>query len=74
VAVQLSAHEFYAQVALSDGDPTRAIEFASRVAFNELGLAGSSSYSTYLYPVYVRAEALLAQHRAERLPQQFQKY
>jgi ATP/maltotriose-dependent transcriptional regulator MalT len=39
----------------------------------ELGLAGTSSYSTYLYPVYVRAEALLAQHQGGAAAAEFQK-
>jgi serine/threonine protein kinase/Flp pilus assembly protein TadD len=63
----------YAQVALSDGDPSRAIEFLRAASPYELGLAGSSSYSTYLYPVYVRAEALLAQHQGGAAAAEFQK-
>jgi serine/threonine protein kinase/tetratricopeptide (TPR) repeat protein len=63
----------YAQVALSDGDPARAIEFLRAASPYELGLAGSSSYSTYLYPVYVRAEALLAEHQGGAAAAEFQK-
>src|SRR6266446_4232059 len=63
----------YAQVALGDGDPARAIEFLRAASPYELGLAGSSSYSTYLYPVYVRAEALLAQHQGGAAAAEFQK-
>jgi eukaryotic-like serine/threonine-protein kinase len=63
----------YAQVALNDGDPSRAIEFLRAASPYELGLAGSSSYSTYLYPVYVRGQALLAQHQGGAAAAAFQK-
>jgi ATP/maltotriose-dependent transcriptional regulator MalT len=63
----------YAQVALNDGDPSRAIELLRAAAPYELGLAGDSNYSTYLYPVYVRGQALLAQHQGEAAAAEFQK-
>jgi eukaryotic-like serine/threonine-protein kinase len=63
----------YAQVALNDGDPSRAIEFLRSASPYELALAGSSSYSTYLYPVYVRGQALLAQHQGGAAASEFQK-
>jgi hypothetical protein len=52
-----------AQVALKDGNPTRAIEFVRAATPYELGLAASSNYSTYLYPVFVRGQAFLAEHQ-----------
>ncbi len=63
----------YAQIALYDGDPARAIEFLRAAIPYELGLAGSSSYSTYLYPVYVRGQALLADHQGGAAAAEFQK-
>jgi serine/threonine protein kinase/tetratricopeptide (TPR) repeat protein len=63
----------YAQIALYDGDPSRAIEFLRAAAPYELGLAGDSNYSTYLYPVYVRGQALLAQHQGAAAAAEFQK-
>jgi hypothetical protein len=63
----------YAQIALYDGDPARAIEFLRAAIPYELGLAGSSSYSTYMYPVYVRGQALLADHQGGAAAAEFQK-
>jgi outer membrane protein assembly factor BamD (BamD/ComL family) len=63
----------YAQIALNDADPARAIEVLRAAGPYELGLAGSSSYSTYLYPVYVRGQALLAQHQGGTAAAEFQK-
>jgi tetratricopeptide (TPR) repeat protein len=63
----------YAQIALYDGDPARAIEFLRAASAYELGLAGSSNYSTYLYPVYVRGQALLALHQGAAAATEFQK-
>jgi Flp pilus assembly protein TadD/predicted Ser/Thr protein kinase len=63
----------YGQIALSDGDPARAIELLRAASPYELGLVGSSSYSTYLYPVYVRGQALLAQHQGAAAAAEFQK-
>jgi tetratricopeptide (TPR) repeat protein len=63
----------YAQIALYDGEPARAIEFLRVAASYELGLAGSSNYSTYLYPVYVRGQAYLASHQGAAAAAEFQK-
>jgi tetratricopeptide (TPR) repeat protein len=63
----------YAQSALSDGDPSRAIEFLRTASPYELGLAASSNYSTYLYPVYVRGLAFLAQHQGGAAAAEFEK-
>ena len=50
----------YAAIALDDGDPARAIEFLKVATNVELGLAGCTTYSTYMYPVCVRGLAYLA--------------
>jgi tetratricopeptide (TPR) repeat protein/predicted Ser/Thr protein kinase len=63
----------YAQIALDDRDPSRAIEFLKAAAPYELGLAGSSTYSTYLYPIYVRGQAFLAAHDGAAAAAEFQK-
>jgi ATP/maltotriose-dependent transcriptional regulator MalT len=39
----------------------------------ELGLAGTSNFSTYLYPVYVRGQAYLAAHQGAPASVEFQK-
>jgi len=63
----------YAQIALFDGDAARAIEFLRVASPYELGLAATSNYSTYMYPVYVRGQALLAQHQGAAAATEFQK-
>jgi len=63
----------YAQIALNDGDPARAIEFLRAATPYELGLAGTSNFSTYLYPVYVRGQAYLAAHQGAAATAEFQK-
>jgi tetratricopeptide (TPR) repeat protein len=63
----------YAQIALDDGDPARAIEFLKTASSYEFGLAGSSTYSTYLYPVYVRGQAYLAAKNGAAAAAEFQK-
>jgi tetratricopeptide (TPR) repeat protein len=63
----------YAQIALNDGNPARAIEFLGAAAPYELGLAATSNYSTALYPVFIRGQALLATHDAVAAAGEFQK-
>jgi len=63
----------YAQIALFDGDSVRAIEFLRAASPYELGIAASSNYSTYMYPVYIRGQALLAQHQGRAAAAEFQK-
>jgi tetratricopeptide (TPR) repeat protein len=63
----------YAQIALNDSDPSRAIEFLRAAMPYELGLAGTSNYSTYLYPVFVRGQAYLAAHQGALAAVEFQK-
>jgi tetratricopeptide (TPR) repeat protein len=63
----------YAQIALNDGNPSRAIEFLGAAAPYELGLAETSNYSTAMYPIYTRGQALLATHDAVAAAAEFQK-
>src|SRR6266404_1201296 len=63
----------YAQIALFDGSAERAAELLRGASPYELGLATSSNYSTYVYPVYVRGQALLAQHQGAAAATEFQK-
>jgi serine/threonine protein kinase/tetratricopeptide (TPR) repeat protein len=63
----------YAQIALNDGDPQNALEFLRAATSYELGLAGTSNFSTYLYPVYVRGQAYLAAHQGAPASVEFQK-
>jgi tetratricopeptide (TPR) repeat protein len=63
----------YAQIALNDGDAARAIEFLRAATPYELGLAGTSNFSTYLYPVYVRGQSYLAAHQGAAAAAEFQK-
>ncbi len=63
----------YAQIALIDGDPARAIEFLKTTSAYELGIAASSNFSDYMYPVYVRGQAYLAAHQGEAAAGEFQK-
>ena len=63
----------YAAIALDDGDPARAIEFLKAASADELGLAGGTNYSTYLYPVYLRGLAYLAAKQGDAAAAEFQK-
>src|SRR5262245_24899754 len=63
----------YAAIALDGGDPARAIEFLKSASADELGLAGGTSYSTYMYPVYVRGLAYLAAQQGDAAAAEFQK-
>ena len=63
----------YAAIALDDGDPTRAIEFLKVATPGELGLAGGTSYSTYMYPVYMRGLAYLSAKQGDAAAAEFQK-
>jgi eukaryotic-like serine/threonine-protein kinase len=63
----------YAQIALFDGDTSRAIEFLRAATPYELGLAASSNYSTYMYPVYVRGQSYLAARQGSAAAAEFQK-
>jgi len=63
----------YAAIALDDGDAARAIGFLKAASADELGLAGGTSYSTYMYPVYVRGLAYLAAQQGDAAAAEFQK-
>ena len=63
----------YAAIALDDGDPARAIDFLKAALAGELGLAGGTSYSTYMYPVYVRGLAYLAAKQPDAAAAEFQR-
>jgi Serine/threonine protein kinase len=63
----------YAAIALDDNDAARAIDFLKAASPDELGLAGGTSYSTYLYPVYVRGLAYLAAKQGDLAAAEFQK-
>jgi Flp pilus assembly protein TadD len=63
----------YAQIALFDGDAPRAIEFLRAATPYELGLAASSNYSTYMYPVYIRGQSYLAARQGSAAAAEFQK-
>ena len=63
----------YAQIALFDGDAPRAIEFLRAATPYELGLAASSNYSTYMYPVYMRGQSYLAARQGSAAAAEFQR-
>jgi eukaryotic-like serine/threonine-protein kinase len=63
-----------AQLALIDpnGSP-KALEALAAASPYELGIPGSSTFWTNLYPVYVRGEAYLAAHQGAQAAAEFQK-
>jgi serine/threonine protein kinase/tetratricopeptide (TPR) repeat protein len=63
-----------AQLALNEpGGAAKAIESLAAAAPYELGVPGSSTFWTNLYPVYVRGEAYLAAHEGAQAAAEFQK-
>src|SRR5262249_53200689 len=61
-----------AQLSLTlGGDARKAIESLATAAPYELGIAGSSTFWTNLYPVYVRGEAFLAAHQGMQAAAEF---
>jgi len=58
-----------AQLALSQNDPLKAIEFLQSASPYELGTVGNAC----LFPVYVRGEAYLAAHQGSEAAAEFQK-
>ena len=58
-----------AQLALTQKDPSKAIETLQNAAPYELGGVGSLS----LYPIYLRGEAYLASHQGSQAAAEFQK-
>jgi len=64
-----------AQLALNQREPARAIEMLQRNVPYELGVPPSSFLGLYgpLYPIYMRGEAYLAEHRGPEAAAEFQK-
>ena len=63
-----------AQLDLNRSDPKKALEALQVSIPYELGIAsGSSNFSTYLYPVYVRGTAYLAARKGAEAAAEFQK-
>jgi predicted Zn-dependent protease len=58
-----------AQIALTQKDPSKAIETLQNAAPYELGGVGNLS----LYPIYLRGEAYLASHQGSQAAAEFQK-
>jgi ATP/maltotriose-dependent transcriptional regulator MalT len=63
----------HARLALSHDDSSKAIEALQTAAPYELGIPGAGSFTTAMYPVYVRAEAFLAGHQGSEAATEFQK-
>ncbi|MGA9498479.1 MAG: protein kinase [Terriglobales bacterium] len=62
-----------AQLALARNDPAKAVETLRIAAPYELGEAGGTTFSTSLYPVYVRGEAYLAAKQGAAAAAEFQR-
>jgi eukaryotic-like serine/threonine-protein kinase len=62
-----------AQLALTRNDAAKAVETLQAAAPYELGVAGSTTFSTSLYPVYVRGEAYLAAKEGAPAAAEFQR-
>ncbi|MBV9889035.1 MAG: protein kinase [Acidobacteria bacterium] len=63
-----------AQIALGvPGNGAKAVEALRVTSPYELGIPGSNTLRTNLYPVYVRGEALLASHQGPAAAAEFQK-
>jgi serine/threonine protein kinase/tetratricopeptide (TPR) repeat protein len=62
-----------AQLALIRHDPSMAVEALKIAVPVELGQPGDTSITPSLYPVYVRAEAYLAEHQGREAANEFQK-
>ena len=63
-----------AQIALAvPNSGAKAVEVLAPAAPYELGIPGSSTFWTNLYPVYVRGEALLAAQKGTQAAAEFQK-
>ncbi|HTU33725.1 MAG TPA: protein kinase [Candidatus Acidoferrum sp.] len=62
-----------AQLALDRRDPARALELLQPALPYERGVAGSTSFTINLFPVYVRAQAYLAAGKGAQAAAEFQK-
>jgi len=63
----------HARLALSHNDSSKATKTLQSAAPYELGIPGAGTFTTALYPVYVRAEAYLAGHQGSEAASEFQK-
>ena len=61
----------HAALALSEGNPSRAIKELKAAEPYELG--GAGSFVNYLYPAYLRGQAYLLAHRGDSAAVQFRK-
>jgi eukaryotic-like serine/threonine-protein kinase len=62
-----------AQLAITRGNSSKAIEALQPAAPYELGISGLGGFSPALYPVYLRGLAYLAAHQATEAAAEFQK-
>jgi DNA-binding winged helix-turn-helix (wHTH) protein/tetratricopeptide (TPR) repeat protein len=63
----------HAQLALSQSNPSQAIEVLEAATPYELGMVGAGGFGSSLYPVYVRGEAYLAAGRGSEAAAEFRK-
>jgi len=62
-----------AQIALARNDAAKSAQALQAAAPYELGIAGGTTFSTNMYPVYVRGEAYLAAGQGVQAGVEFQK-
>lgn len=60
------------ELTLNGNDGAKAVETLDAAAPYEMGLAGGTTFSTNMYPVYVRGEAYLAAHQGSQAAAEFQ--
>jgi tetratricopeptide (TPR) repeat protein len=60
------------ELTLNRNDGAKAVETLDAAAPYEMGLAGGTTFSTNMYPVYVRGEAYLAAHQGSQAAAEFQ--
>jgi serine/threonine protein kinase/tetratricopeptide (TPR) repeat protein len=61
-----------AELALNRNDGAKAVATLEAAAPYELGLAGGTTFSTNMYPVYIRGVAYLASHQGSQAAAEFQ--
>jgi tetratricopeptide (TPR) repeat protein len=62
-----------AELALNRNDHAKPLEALDAAAPYELGLPGGTTFSTNMYPIYVRGVAFLAAHQGNQATAEFQK-
>jgi serine/threonine protein kinase/tetratricopeptide (TPR) repeat protein len=62
-----------AQIALGRNDAAKAADTLQAASSYELGTAGGTTFSTNLYPIYVRGQAYLAAKEGARAAAEFQR-